>query len=71
MTPAAPPPPGGRRAWVEQVMGMPISIHLRAVEPTRPDLEAGVAAAFAHLREVDARPQHLARRLRPVAAAAR
>ena len=55
VTPAAPPPPRlARRAWVEQVMGMPISVHVRAVEPTRPDLEAGVARVFAHLRKVDA-----------------
>ena len=43
-----------RRAWVETVMGMPVSVHVRAVEPTRPDLEAGVARVFAHLRRVDA-----------------
>lgn len=55
VTPAAPPPPRlARRAWVEQVMGMPISVHVRAVEPTRPDLAAGVARVFAHLRKVDA-----------------
>jgi FAD:protein FMN transferase len=55
VTPAAPTPPRlARRAWVEQVMGMPISVHARAVEPTRPDLEAGVARVFAHLRKVDA-----------------
>ena len=55
VTPAAPTPPRlARRAWVEQVMGMPISVHVRAVEPTRPDLEAGVARVFAHLRKVDA-----------------
>ncbi|MFL6177691.1 MAG: FAD:protein FMN transferase [Ornithinibacter sp.] len=53
---AAPPDPPrlARRAWVEQVMGMPISVHVRAVEPTRPDLEAGVARVYAHLRKVDA-----------------
>jgi FAD:protein FMN transferase len=55
VTPAAPPPPRlARRAWVEQVMGMPVSVHVRAVEPTRPDLEAGVARVYAHLRKVDA-----------------
>jgi FAD:protein FMN transferase len=55
VTPAAPPPPPlARRAWVEQVMGLPISVHVRAVEPTRPDLEAGVARVFAHLRKADA-----------------
>jgi thiamine biosynthesis lipoprotein len=55
VTPAAPPQPRlARRAWVEQVMGMPVSVHVRAVEPTRPDLEAGVARVYAHLRKVDA-----------------
>ena len=55
VTPAAPTPPRlARRAWVEQVMGMPISVHVRAVEPTLPDIEAGVARVFAHLRKVDA-----------------
>ena len=33
---------------------MPVSVHVRAVEPTRPDLEAGVARVYAHLRKVDA-----------------
>ena len=32
---------------------MPVSVHVRAVEPTRPELEAGVARVFAHLRKVD------------------
>jgi thiamine biosynthesis lipoprotein len=55
VAPAAPPAPRlARRAWVEQVMGMPVSVHVRAVEPTRPDLEAGVARVFSHLRRVDA-----------------
>ena len=55
VTPAAPAAPRlARRAWVEQVMGMPISVHVRAVEPTRPDLKAGAARVFAHLRKVDA-----------------
>ncbi len=55
VTPAASAPPRlTRRAWVEQVMGMPVSVHVRAVEPTRPDLTAGVARVFANLRKVDA-----------------
>ena len=33
---------------------MPVSVHVRAVEPRRPDLEAGVARVYAHLRKVDA-----------------
>ena len=35
------PTAGPRRAWVEQVMGMPVSVHVRAVEPTRPDARGG------------------------------
>jgi thiamine biosynthesis lipoprotein len=54
VTPAAPPPPTlARRAWVEYVMGTSVSIHVRAVEPTLPDIEAAVQRAFAHLRRVD------------------
>ncbi len=49
----AAPPPLGRRAWVEQIMGMPISVHVRATEPTRPDIAAAVANVFAHLRRAD------------------
>ena len=53
--PVAPAPPRlARRAGVEQGMGMPVSVHVRAVEPTRPDVAAGVARVFAHLRKVDA-----------------
>lgn len=44
----------GRRAFVDQIMGMPISIHVRATEPTRPDIEAAAQRVFAHLRRVDA-----------------
>ena len=55
VSPAAPAAPRlARRAWVEQVMGMPVSVHVRTVDPTRPDLEAGVARVFSHLRRVDA-----------------
>jgi thiamine biosynthesis lipoprotein len=41
-----------RRSWVRQIMGMPVSIHLRG---TVDDIvrEAAVEAAFAELREVD------------------
>ncbi len=49
-----PAPVLGRRAFVEQIMGMPISIHVRATEPTRPDIVAAADRAFAHLRRVDA-----------------
>lgn len=47
-----------RRAWVEQIMGMPISIHLRGPgcrDATDPVVAAAVAAVFAELREVEAR----------------
>lgn len=47
-----------RRAWVEQIMGMPISVHLRGPgcsgEGT-PQVRAAVDAVFADLRTVDAR----------------
>jgi thiamine biosynthesis lipoprotein len=47
-----------RRAWVEQIMGMPISIHLRSPDIRLPALtpvaEAAVSSAFAGLRRVDA-----------------
>ncbi len=55
VTPAAPPPPVlARRAWVEHVMGTAVSVHVRAVEPTRPDIQSAVERVFAHLRRVDA-----------------
>jgi thiamine biosynthesis lipoprotein len=41
-----------RRAWVRQIMGMPVSIHLRGTGPS-PLREHAVAAVFAELREVD------------------
>jgi thiamine biosynthesis lipoprotein len=41
-----------RRVWVEQVMGMPISVHLRGEAWTA--AETAVAEAFSHLRRVDA-----------------
>lgn len=43
----------GRKAFVEQVMGMPVSVHIRATEPTRVDIAPAAAAVFAHLRKVD------------------
>ena len=41
-----------RRAWVEQIMGLPESIHLRGPEPDAQ--QAHVARAFAELRRADA-----------------
>ncbi len=49
-----------RRVWVEQIMGMPISVHVRgagatdADTGTDTDMETAVAQAFSHLRRVDA-----------------
>ncbi|MCE1180154.1 MAG: FAD:protein FMN transferase [Micrococcales bacterium] len=42
-----------RKAWVEQLMGMPISIHVKAIDVERPEIRAAVANAFDHLRQVD------------------
>lgn len=49
-----------RRVWVEQIMGMPISVHVRRTAATEAATEAdthtetAVAQAFSHLRRVDA-----------------
>lgn len=43
-----------RRAWVEQVMGMPVSIHLRGTGSRSPRAEGPVVEAYAGLRVVDA-----------------
>jgi thiamine biosynthesis lipoprotein len=43
-----------RRSWVEQIMGMPISIHVRGARVDEPAVAEAVAAVFAELREVDA-----------------
>lgn len=43
-----------RRAWVEHVMGMPISIHLRGQEVRGEVAERAVADAYAILRDMDA-----------------
>ncbi len=42
-----------RRAFVEQVMGMPLSIHLRGEDLTCETVERTVAAAFTELRRMD------------------
>ena len=47
VAPAAPRSPRlARRAWVEHVMGMPVSVHVRAVEPT---IACTVASVFSKL----------------------
>jgi thiamine biosynthesis lipoprotein len=54
VVPAAPPPPAlHRRAWVEDVLGASVSVNVRAVEPTRPEIQAAVAGVYAHLRRAD------------------
>jgi thiamine biosynthesis lipoprotein len=42
-----------RRAFVEQIMGLPISVHLRGPHAAGRAAEAAVAAAFASLRRAD------------------
>ena len=46
-------PAPARRAWVEQIMGMPISIHLRGEDVDRLEAQDAVADAFRTLREMD------------------
>ncbi|MFI7547496.1 FAD:protein FMN transferase [Actinoplanes sp. NPDC049599] len=43
-----------RRAWVEQIMGLPVSIQLRGDRLTDEGVEQRVAAVYAELRRVDA-----------------
>lgn len=43
----------GKRVWVEQIMGLPISLHVRALDSDRPELAEAVAALFATLRRFD------------------
>ncbi|GGL40573.1 FAD:protein FMN transferase [Phycicoccus endophyticus] len=54
VTSAGPRPPVlARRAWVEHVMGTAVSVHVRALDPGRADVEAAVDRAVAHLRRVE------------------
>ena len=41
------------RAWVEQIMGMPISVHVRGAGARGPEAAAAAAKLFADLRQVD------------------
>ncbi|WP_250009873.1 FAD:protein FMN transferase [Actinoplanes sp. M2I2] len=43
-----------QRAWVDQIMGLPVSIHLRGDQLTGDDVEQRIAAVFAELHHVDA-----------------
>src|SRR4051794_40172287 len=43
-----------RRAWVEQVMGLPVSIHLRGPDVRGREAERAVAAAYDELARLDA-----------------
>lgn len=43
----------GRRAFTEQVMGLPISLHVRAADPYRGDVTAAARRVMADLREAD------------------
>ena len=51
--PQPPAPALPRRAWVEHIMGMPVSIHLRGGEVGGWRAEHAVASAFSMLREMD------------------
>jgi thiamine biosynthesis lipoprotein len=43
-----------KSVWVEQIMGLPISIHLRGADVGGPEVLRAVEAVFAELRAVDA-----------------
>lgn len=43
----------GRKAFVEMIMGMPVSVHVRAQDPGRDDIAAAVRNTFAVLHKVD------------------
>jgi thiamine biosynthesis lipoprotein len=43
-----------RRAWVEQIMGLPVSLHVRGDDPSDPGVGRRVAEVFAGLRHADA-----------------
>jgi thiamine biosynthesis lipoprotein len=43
-----------RQAWVEQIMGLPISVHVRGADPGGPPVARRVELLFADLRRADA-----------------
>ena len=45
---------GRRRVWVEQIMGMPISVHVRGADARGPDAALAASRLFADLRAADA-----------------
>ena len=45
--------PTARQVLVRQIMGMPVSIHVRAAHPDRPEITTAAFRAFAHLEHVD------------------
>ena len=51
--PQTAPHPPVKRAYVAQIMGMPISVHLRGPQPDAPQAAAAVEQLFDELREVD------------------
>ncbi len=52
--PTTPAPPAPRRSWVEQIMGLPISVLARGTAAHEPAALAAVRAVFAELVEMDA-----------------
>lgn len=50
---AANPPLIGRKAFVEMIMGLPVSVHVRAEDPGRDDIAAAVRNTFAVLHKAD------------------
>ena len=54
LTPAPTSEPPGRRAWVEQIMGMPISVHVRGAGSRDPATARAARQLFASLRVADA-----------------
>jgi thiamine biosynthesis lipoprotein len=42
-----------RRSWVEQIMGLPISVLARGIQASSQEADRAVAAVYAELREVD------------------
>lgn len=53
MTTVTSPKAFATRAWVQQIMGMPVSVHVRATDPHRPEIAYAVAQIFTQLRHVD------------------